>query len=62
MDGKFHVVMNNYRAGGGGNYTMFKDKPIVKEIPLDMTEIITNYILARQTVQATVNHNWEVVW
>ena len=62
MDGKYQVVMNNYRAGGGGNYTMFKDKPIVKEIPLDMTEIITNYILARHTVKATVNHNWKVVW
>ena len=60
--GSIHVVMNNYRAGGGGNYTMFKDKPIVKDIPLDMTEIITNYILDRQTVKATVNHNWKVVW
>ncbi|MDW0117724.1 bifunctional UDP-sugar hydrolase/5'-nucleotidase [Sporosarcina thermotolerans] len=62
LDGKYQVVMNNYRAGGGGNYAMFKDKPIVKEIPLDMTEIITSYILNRQTVKATVNHNWKVVW
>ncbi|MCG7344706.1 bifunctional metallophosphatase/5'-nucleotidase [Sporosarcina sp. ACRSL] len=62
MDGIYHVVMNNYRAGGGGNYAMFKDKPIVKEIPLDMTELITTYILERQTVKATVNHNWKVVW
>ena len=62
MDGEYHVVMNNYRAGGGGNYTMFKDKPIVNDIPVDMTEMITNYILDRQIVTATVNHNWKVVW
>ena len=62
LDGKYHVVMNNYRAGGGGNYTMFKDKPVIKDIPMDMTEILTTYILDRQTVKATVNHNWKVIW
>ncbi|WP_379971254.1 bifunctional metallophosphatase/5'-nucleotidase [Ectobacillus sp. sgz5001026] len=61
LEEEFDVVMNNYRAGGGGNYTMYQNKPIIKDIPMDMAELITNYILERKTVQATVNHNWKVV-
>lgn len=62
LDGEYDVVMNNYRAGGGGDYMMFKNKQVVKDIPMDMTEILANYILERQTVQATLNHNWKVIW
>src|SRR5690606_10210943 len=29
-DKEYDVVMNNYRAGGGGEYSMFKDKPIIE--------------------------------
>lgn len=61
LEEEFDVVMNNYRAGGGGNYTMYQNKPIIKDIPMDMAELITNYILERKTVQATVNHNWKVI-
>ncbi|WP_010283251.1 bifunctional metallophosphatase/5'-nucleotidase [Bacillus timonensis] len=61
-DGEYDVVMNNYRAGGGGEYVMFKDKPIIKDIPLDMSELIANYILERGTIEATVNNNWKVIW
>lgn len=61
-NGTYHVVMNNYRAGGGGDFTMFKDKPIVKDIPMDMTELIANYIMKRKTINATLNHNWKVIW
>lgn len=58
----YDVVMNNYRAGGGGEYMMFKDKPVVKDIPLDMSEVIANYILSKGTIEATVNNNWKVIW
>ncbi len=61
MNGEYEVVMNNYRAGGGGEYPMFKGKPVIKEINIDMAELIANYILKRKVVKATVNHNWEVI-
>ncbi len=61
MDHDYDVVMNNYRAGGGGDYLMFKDKPVILDIPTDVSELIANYILERRTIEATVNHNWEVV-
>lgn len=59
--GEYDVVMNNYRAGGGGDYTMFQSKPVVKDIPTDVSELIANYILARGTVAAAVDGNWRVV-
>jgi 2',3'-cyclic-nucleotide 2'-phosphodiesterase/3'-nucleotidase len=62
LEEEFDVVMNNYRAGGGGDYTMYKNKPVIKDIPLDMSELIANYIMDRGTIEATVNHNWKVVW
>ncbi len=60
MDSEYDVVMNNYRAGGGGNYLMFKDKPVILDLPMDVSELIANYILEREEIEATVNHNWRV--
>lgn len=59
-DSLYEVVMNNYRAGGGGDYPMFKGKRVVKDIPIDMSELMANYILKRGTIQATCDHNWRV--
>jgi 2',3'-cyclic-nucleotide 2'-phosphodiesterase/3'-nucleotidase len=58
---EYDVVMNNYRASGGGDYEMYKGKPIVKEILIDMSEIVTNYIENRGQIEATCDHNWRVV-
>ncbi|GAX91215.1 bifunctional metallophosphatase/5'-nucleotidase [Effusibacillus lacus] len=61
MDRLYEVVMNNYRAGGGGNYFMFQGKEVVRDVPTDVSELIANYILERGTIEATCDHNWEVV-
>lgn len=58
---KYHVVMNNYRATGGGNYSMYKGKKVIKEIQIDMTELLANYFSKYGTVEATVNDNWKVI-
>ncbi|WP_420818454.1 bifunctional metallophosphatase/5'-nucleotidase [Paenibacillus ginsengarvi] len=58
---EYDVAMNNYRAGGGGDYTMFHGKPVIKDIPTDVSELIANYILERKTVVASFDGNWEVV-
>ncbi|PWU67076.1 bifunctional metallophosphatase/5'-nucleotidase [Gracilibacillus dipsosauri] len=61
MDRFYSVVMNNYRASGGGNYDMFRGKEIVKDIPIDMTELIANDLLNRNYLEAKCNHNFSVV-
>lgn len=57
---KYHVVLNNYRANGGGNYDMFKGKPIVKEIQKDAVELIRSYFEKYKTVQAKITNNFTV--
>ncbi|QXE01256.1 bifunctional UDP-sugar hydrolase/5'-nucleotidase [Terribacillus sp. DMT04] len=59
-DETYQVVMNNYRAAGGGDYIMFKGKPVVREITTDMTELIADYISQRKVIEAACNHNWQV--
>ncbi|GAA0287520.1 2',3'-cyclic-nucleotide 2'-phosphodiesterase/3'-nucleotidase [Gracilibacillus halotolerans] len=61
MDKSYHVVMNNYRASGGGDFDMFKDKPIVKDIRQDMVELICEYIQKHETIKATIHPNFKVV-
>lgn len=61
MKQEYDVVMNNYRASGGGNFLMYQNKPIIKDIPIDMSELIANYILKHKTIEATTNHNWKVI-
>jgi 2',3'-cyclic-nucleotide 2'-phosphodiesterase/3'-nucleotidase len=57
---QYDVVMNNYRAGGGGNFNMFKNKPVVKEIQKDMAELLTDYILERKKIYPSCDYNWRV--
>jgi len=61
LDQQYDVVMNSYRASGGGNFNMFKEKPVIQDIPIDMTELIANYIRERKIIKATCNNNWKVV-
>ncbi|OAB43778.1 bifunctional metallophosphatase/5'-nucleotidase [Paenibacillus glacialis] len=58
---EYDVVMNNYRASGGGEYPMFKGKKIIKEIRVDMVEILADYIKSKGEITATLNNNWSVI-
>ncbi len=57
----YEVVMNNYRAAGGGTYHMFRQCEVVREVLIDVSELITNYFMERASVIATCNHNWHVI-
>ncbi|HPX97607.1 MAG TPA: 5'-nucleotidase C-terminal domain-containing protein, partial [Thermotogota bacterium] len=61
MDGEYEVVLNNYRAGGGGNYPMFQGKPVVKDIMMEVAELLSDYILTMGEIEATVDSNWKVI-
>ncbi|WP_150272388.1 bifunctional metallophosphatase/5'-nucleotidase [Paenibacillus tepidiphilus] len=60
-EAEYDVVMNNYRASGGGNFAMFGGKPVVKDIPTDMVELLADYIRERGRLTVSVNNNWRVV-
>lgn len=61
MEKEYHVVMNNYRASGGGDFDMFKNKPVVKEIRQDMVELISQYIQKHGKIDATATANFKVI-
>ncbi|MFS0675039.1 bifunctional metallophosphatase/5'-nucleotidase [Ornithinibacillus sp. 179-J 7C1 HS] len=60
-DGTYHVVLNNYRASGGGNFDMFKNKPVIKEIQKDTAELIHAYFEKYKTIKAEVVPNFQVI-
>lgn len=39
----YTLVMNNYRASGAGGYDFYKNAKVVREIQIEMPEIIINY-------------------
>lgn len=45
-DDVFTIALNNYRAGGGGQYAMFKDAKLVKEITSSTADIVVEYLIA----------------
>lgn len=56
----YAVVMNNYRATGGGEYVMFKNKRIVREITVPVSELMADYIREQGTIYAACDDNWRV--
>lgn len=40
---KFSIVMNNYRSTGAGNFPMYKNLKVVKEINMEVSEILIDY-------------------
>lgn len=59
---RLKVVMNNYRAVGGGDYPMFGPDKIVQDIEVDMTDMIVDTILRHPVIQAQPMDNFEVVF
>ncbi len=60
-DMSFTMSMNNYRASGGGNYSMIASCPTVKEVPISMVELIADYILEHKVIDFTPVNNITVV-
>jgi 2',3'-cyclic-nucleotide 2'-phosphodiesterase/3'-nucleotidase len=57
----FELVTNQYRAVGGGNFSMFEGKEFHREINLSMSDLITEYIKKHKIIEAKVNNNFKVV-
>lgn len=60
-DEVLEIVVNQYRAVGGGNYHSFTADKIIREITVDMTELIADYLKRHPLIEATVNRNFEIV-
>jgi len=56
-DQKLEIVLNQYRAIGGGSYPMFGAGKIVREVQIDMTELISDYFVKHPVVTAIKEEN-----
>lgn len=61
-DHYYEVVMNNYRATGAGNFHYFAGCEVIKDIQIDMTELIARYFQAHPSIQASCRKNWEILY
>ncbi|WP_366290526.1 bifunctional UDP-sugar hydrolase/5'-nucleotidase [Paenibacillus sp. AN1007] len=61
MDGTYSVVMNSYRAAGGGDYAMYPGKKVLHEGAADMAALVEDYIRRHQPLEVRSNHNWKVI-
>ncbi|MGX4686110.1 bifunctional metallophosphatase/5'-nucleotidase [Vagococcus sp. JNUCC 83] len=60
MDDSLDIVINQYRAVGGGNYAMFDASKIIKEVTVDMTELISNFLQTHPTYKAKTSVDFKV--
>lgn len=46
----FKIVMNNYRATGAGGYDFYKDSKIIKDIQINITDLIIEYFQKHKNI------------
>ncbi|NEU62770.1 bifunctional UDP-sugar hydrolase/5'-nucleotidase [Paenibacillus sp. ALJ109b] len=61
MDATYSVVMNSYRAAGGGDYAMYTGKKVLHEGATDMAALVEDYIRRHQPLTVKQANNWRVV-
>ncbi|MGC1186614.1 MAG: 5'-nucleotidase C-terminal domain-containing protein [Candidatus Acidiferrales bacterium] len=55
------VAINNYRYTGGGLYTMFRGLPILYRSPVEIRELIIDYVSRHGAIPTNANHTWEII-
>ncbi|GAY72142.1 5'-nucleotidase C-terminal domain-containing protein [Lentilactobacillus kosonis] len=60
-DQKLKVVLNRYRATGGGHYPMFSKDKIIKADDTIISQIFLEYLQQHPVIKATNNHNFQVI-
>lgn len=54
---EFDVVMNNYRASGGGDYLFIKDSPIINDTQMEVVELLIDYISSHDVLKIAHHDN-----
>jgi 2',3'-cyclic-nucleotide 2'-phosphodiesterase/3'-nucleotidase len=59
-DTPLRIAVNNYRAGGSGGYTMFRDARVLWRSRDDIRAMIIDYYTRQGRLPAHADHNWSV--
>ena len=60
LDKYYTIVMNNYRATNTAIYPSYEGAEIVKEINLDISEVIIDYIQTKKKVNIIEKSNYTI--
>ena len=58
----YSVIMNNYRATNTSIYPSYENAEVLKEINIDMSEIIIDYIQNKKTIKSTDEKNYRFIY
>jgi 2',3'-cyclic-nucleotide 2'-phosphodiesterase / 3'-nucleotidase len=59
---QFELVLNNYRAAGGGDFDMFADAVILEEYDVSLSTLMSDYIEKEKELQFELVDNFLVVY
>jgi hypothetical protein len=59
-DQKLRVAVNNYRYGGGDNYTVYKGLPIVYRSSEEIRDIIIEHLTRTHVIPTTTDQTWRI--
>ena len=57
----FTLVLNNYRASGGGDFAIFRKLEVIKEIPKDVPILIIDYIKQVEEIVPNEQNNIHII-
>jgi 2',3'-cyclic-nucleotide 2'-phosphodiesterase/3'-nucleotidase len=58
---KLRIAINNYRDGGSGGYTMFRDAKIVWRSTDEIRDLMIEYFSEHKTIPSKAAGNWKIV-
>lgn len=58
---KLRLAINNYRANGGGRYTMYKDAPVVYRSSQEIRELIIDWVERNKLIPTEPTNNWRLL-
>ena len=59
---EFTMVVSNYRAGGGGDFSMVKECEVVKTIQNDMVSCMAEYLSAHPELEVNHKENIKIIY
>lgn len=58
---KLRIALNNYRAGGSGGYTMFKDAKVHWRASEGIRELLILYYTEKKSIPTEPTNNWRIL-
>ncbi|MCL4408625.1 MAG: 5'-nucleotidase C-terminal domain-containing protein, partial [Thermotogae bacterium] len=59
---EYTIAVNSYQAGGNGGYTMFLGKKPIKEIKVQIADLIIEYIQNMRIIKPEIEGSWNIVY